>query len=386
MKILFKESDQAASSVDTSVKTDPTPDYLQRLAQAVRSEQGAITEYQAILEEPSLPTDVRSVVSEVMEDEKDHMVLITAVLNKRLQLSFPNNTSELSDLKESAESRAVLEETDNGGRTLYSQITDITPALNRKSHKLNNLDRKVKDGLLSDISDYIAQTAAAIKGGDLDSASRLIHDLFYDADTLKEFANELLTLADGIKSIGNTFYTVTNKLVESNSSSAIETLINELKTDTNYDEIAYHINEYGKLDKKRASELMDLLFDLEDNKSPKECRDEIIKHLTKSESIDSGKLNEFFRYNNVEFHIRSDRDTIQITQIHPYDEAEYSWAKSLDGGEQFSIYRSGKFIEQFAPASFEEDEESGIKNFNWNEVARELLRLDKNVEARIDHT
>lgn len=384
MKILFKESDQAASSVDISVKNDPTPDYLQRLAQAVRSEQGAITEYQAILEEPSLPTDVRSVVSEVMEDEKDHMVLITAVLNKRLQLSFPNNTSELEDLKESIGSKTVLKDDKNS--TISDRILGMIYSLDRKSHKLNNLNRKVKDGLLSDISEYIAQTAAAIKGGDLDSASRLMHDLFYDADTLKEFANELLTLADGIKSIGNTFYTVTNKLVESNSSSAIETLINELKTDTNYDEIAYHINEYGKLDKKRASELMDLLFDLEDNKSPKECRDEIIKHLTKSESIDSGKLNEFFRYNNVEFHIRSDRDTIQITQIHPYDEAEYSWAKSLDGGEQFSIYRSGKFIEQFAPASFEEDEESGIKNFNWNEVARELLRLDKNVEARIDHT
>lgn len=384
MKILFKESDQAASSVDTSVKTDPTPDYLQRLAQAVRSEQGAITEYQAILEEPSLPTDVRSVVSEVMEDEKDHMVLITAVLNKRLQLSFPNNTSELEDLKESIGSKTVLKDDKNS--TISDRILEMIYSLDRKSHKLNNLNRKVKDGLLSDISEYISQTASAIRGGDIDSASRLIHDLFYDADTLKEFANELLTLADGIKSLGNTFYTVTNKLVESNSSSAIETLINELKTDTNYDEIAYHINEYGKLDKKRASELMDLLFDLEDNKSPKECRDEIIKHLTKSESIDSGKLNEFFRYNNVEFHIRSDRDTIQITQIHPYDEAEYSWAKSIDGGEQFSIYRAGKFIEQFAPASFEEDEESGIKNFNWNEVARELLRLDKNVEARIDHT
>ena len=101
---------------------------------------------------------------------------------------------------------------------------------------------------------------------------------------------------------------------------------------------------------------------------------------------DELKLNEYFTYNNVEFHIRSDKDNIQITQIHPYDEAEYSWAKSVDSGEQFSIYRAGKFIEQFAPKSFEEDEESGIKNFNWNEVARELLRLDKDVEARIDHT
>lgn len=178
------------------------------------------------------------------------------------------------------------------------------------------------------------------------------------------------------------------KILEKSSfNSAIEALVNELKTDTNYDEIAYHIHEYSRTDKKKASELMDLLFDLEDSKSPKECRNEIIKHLTKSESSSgSDKLNEFFRYNNVEFHIRETKDGLQVFSIHPYDEAEYSWAKSVDGGEQFSIYRAGKFIEQFAPKSFEEDEESGIKNFNWNEVARELLRLDKNVESRIDHT
>ena len=176
-------------------------------------------------------------------------------------------------------------------------------------------------------------------------------------------------------------------LKESNYNNALETLIYELKTDTNYDEIAYHIHEYSKTDKKKASELMDLLFELEDNKSPKDCVDAIIKHLTKSENnMVNNKLNEFFRYNNIEFHIRSDKDNIQITQIHPYDEAKYSWAKSIDGGEQFSIYRAGKFIAQFAPSSFEEDEESGIKNFNWNEVARELLRLDKDVEGRIDHT
>ena len=171
---------------------------------------------------------------------------------------------------------------------------------------------------------------------------------------------------------------------ESNNNNALETLIHELKTDTNYDEIAYHIHEYSKTDKKKASELMDLLFELEDNKSPKGCVDAIIKHLTKSESSD--KLDEFFRYNNVEFHIRETKDGLQVSSIHPYDEAEYSWAKSVDGGEQFSIYRAGKFIEQFAPKSFEEDEESGIKNFNWNEVARELLKLDKNVKAKIDHT
>lgn len=222
--------------------------------------------------------------------------------------------SEWCTLKEA---RVVIAEDENKQGNSYSRISTIAPALDRKSHKLNNLNRKVKDGLISDISDYIALTTAAIQKGDLDLASRLIHDLFYDADTLKEFANEILSISNGIRSLCDAFYHA---------------------------------------------------------------------YKNKHESIASFKLSEFFRYNNVEFRIRSDKDNIQITQIHPYDDAEYSWAKSVDGGEQFSIYRAGKFIEQFAPSSFEADEESGIKNFNWNEVARELLRLDKGVESRIDHT
>lgn len=97
-------------------------------------------------------------------------------------------------------------------------------------------------------------------------------------------------------------------------------------------------------------------------------------------------LDEFFTFDNVEFHIRESKGRIYITSIRPYDLSDYSFAVSKDDGEQFSIYRDGKFIEQFSPSTFEEDEESGIKNFNWNEVARELLRLDKDIEQRIDHT
>lgn len=100
----------------------------------------------------------------------------------------------------------------------------------------------------------------------------------------------------------------------------------------------------------------------------------------------SQHLDEFFTCDNVEFHIRESKGRIYITSIRPYDLSEYSFAVSKDDGEQFSIYRDGKFIEQFSPSTFEEDEESGIKNFNWNEVARELLRIDKDIEPRIDHT
>lgn len=109
-----------------------------------------------------------------------------------------------------------------------------------------------------------------------------------------------------------------------------------------------------------------------------------IKKTVTKESIKEHK--ESFRLNNVLFSVIFNGDKVSVKSLHPYDDAKYHYAISKDGGEQFSIYRDGKFVEQFAPPSFDEDEESGIKNFNWNEVARELLRLDKDVESRIDHT
>ena len=86
---------------------------------------------------------------------------------------------------------------------------------------------------------------------------------------------------DQIKTLKDTSKNLKESLKE--STMTVDDLINELKTDTNYDEIAYHIHEYSKTNKNKASELMDLLFELENNKSPKECVDEIIKHLTTTE-------------------------------------------------------------------------------------------------------
>ena len=97
---------------------------------------------------------------------------------------------------------------------------------------------------------------------------------------------------DQIKILKDTSKDLKESLKE--STMTIDDLINELKTDTNYDEIAYHIHEYSKTDKNKAMELMDLLFELEDNKSPKECRNEIINHLTVTESINAASKGDSF--------------------------------------------------------------------------------------------
>lgn len=78
---------------------EPVAAYIERLSQALRSEQEAVNEYTAILQEPSLPQEVRDTVTEIIEDEKDHMVLIAALLSEEIQTAFPNNTDELKDKK-----------------------------------------------------------------------------------------------------------------------------------------------------------------------------------------------------------------------------------------------------------------------------------------------
>lgn len=97
---------------------------------------------------------------------------------------------------------------------------------------------------------------------------------------------------DQIKILKDTSKDLKESLKE--STMTIDDLINELKTDTNYDEIAYHIHEYSKADKNKAMELMDLLFELEDNKSPKECRDEIINRLMVTEAVNTTSKGDTF--------------------------------------------------------------------------------------------
>ena len=110
------------------------------------------------------------------------------------------------------------------------------------------------------------------------------------------------------------------------------------------------------------------------------------KTVTKEVASESIAHIESFRLNNVVFSVMFDGDSVSIKSRHPYDEAKYHYAISNDGGHNFKIYKDYEFVEDFVTKSFDCDEESGIKNFNWREIARELLRLDKDVESRIDHT
>ncbi len=126
-------------------------------------------------------------------------------------------------------------------------------------------------------------------------------DLFDEKSNLKESIETLLTKVEG--SINKT----SSKLLKEEYFSSIDEFINELKTDTNYDEIAYHINQYRKLDKKQAMELMDLLFEIEDTKNPKECVQDIINTITKTEDTKITEQNDKY---NVEIDVEYDSEVV----------------------------------------------------------------------------
>lgn len=93
MKIIRCSYDKVPDGAEIK---DSVPSYLQRVAQAVRNEQDAITEYDYILQSPYTPQDIKDRVEEIQNDEKDHMVILSDLLKKYAIKDFPNNTEELN--------------------------------------------------------------------------------------------------------------------------------------------------------------------------------------------------------------------------------------------------------------------------------------------------
>lgn len=90
---ILSENTEVSSAVDVNLNADndPIPNYLQRISQAIRSEQEAIREYQAILDEPSSPQNVKDAIKEVVNDEKDHMVILASLTASEISDVFPDS-------------------------------------------------------------------------------------------------------------------------------------------------------------------------------------------------------------------------------------------------------------------------------------------------------
>lgn len=74
----------------------------------------------------------------------------------------------------------------------------------------------------------------------------------------------------------------------------------------------------------------------------------------------------------------------QMSELHPYDDADYAWAK-FDGGN-VKFYRSGKLIDQMAIHEYEEDDYEDYDEYVsdiLDSVAVTLRELNTDVKPRI---
>lgn len=100
-------------------------------------------------------------------------------------------------------------------------------------------------------------------------------------------------------------------------------------------------------------------------------------------------VNNFFEFEKIKFNIKWwENGEIQITSVHPYDLAEYHWAKSKNDGRTFDIILGTKKIKTITTKSWERVEDGDLiyPTFTWAEIANELSKLDKKVKPHIDRT
>lgn len=74
------------------------PTYIERMSMIIRSEEDAIAEYDVLLSTSDLPDDLKDIILEIQNDEKDHLVLLANAVSRYTNADFSNNTSELKDL------------------------------------------------------------------------------------------------------------------------------------------------------------------------------------------------------------------------------------------------------------------------------------------------
>ena len=248
----------AGSFVNIDVDLDhmEVSDFIVRLAQAIRSEQTSVLEYVALRSANGVTNEDRSVIDGIIEEEKNHMAALTTLLYKQLLTNHKQNI-------DGANNEFTLPKF---GTEIFDNSEDgkLTESINTTVNKIITNEKAVR---MSD-EFYIGNT----------EDGRMYHGLSQALDVVK---NMISTSGEQVVIQNVTL----NDLNESNSTkledtfNSIDELINELKTDTNYDEIAYHIHEYAKTNRARALELMDKLFELERDKSPQECRDILISTL-----------------------------------------------------------------------------------------------------------
>lgn len=277
---------QTASSfvnIDVDLDHMEVSDFIVRLAQAIRSEQTSVLEYVALRSANGITNEERANIDAIIEEEKNHMVAFTTMLYKQLLTNHKQNV-------DGANEEFTLP-------TFGTEIFD------------NSEDGKLTESIATTV-EKLAIKEVGVRMSDEyfignEGDGRMYHGLGVAMDVIK---NHISTSSEPL-TIQNVSLTESAKLTEDNFSDFNE-FLKEIGTDTNYDEIAYHIREYSKNDKAKALEMMDLLFDLENkNKTPKECINEIISTFgEKAEDVNITGYSETMSQEQYEIEVDVDYD------------------------------------------------------------------------------
>lgn len=132
------ENEEVISSVtvDMPISKEPVAPYIKRISQALRSEQEAIREYQMILDLPSLPQNVKNAITEIMNDETDHMVSLSAIIGLEIGKAFPDygDIDPETGLEIDAEAEGEEKETK----------TEVSKLKRKKIHKADELKESIE--------------------------------------------------------------------------------------------------------------------------------------------------------------------------------------------------------------------------------------------------
>lgn len=141
------ENDEAISSVtvDMPVSREPIAPYIKRISQALRSEQEAIREYQMILDLPSLPQNIKNAITEIMNDETDHMVSLSAIIGLEIGKAFPNygDIDPETGLEVDIDAEAEAEDEEKETKTEASKLK------RKKIHKADELKESIESTQIS---------------------------------------------------------------------------------------------------------------------------------------------------------------------------------------------------------------------------------------------
>ena len=172
------ENDEVTSSVtvDLPVSKEPVAPYIKRISQALRSEQEAIREYQMILDLPNLPQNVRNAVEEIINDEKDHMVILAAIIELEITKAFPNN----GDI----DPETGLETTDEKDESAVKTESSKLKRKKLRRHKNEMSEEEKSDKISSMKSESIESTQISTDGTNNTTTYKVVADVNYDEDSV----------------------------------------------------------------------------------------------------------------------------------------------------------------------------------------------------------